>query len=207
MKEIWKDIENYEGYYQISNLGRVKSLNRTVKRSDGRVEYRKGTLMKTRISNSNKAKNKNASDRESITLNKDGNTKYHLIHRLVAKAFIPNPENKKTVNHIDGNPLNNIVTNLEWATYSENVKHAYDNGLYPNVVRAMIAINIETGEFIRTRTLTEMAKELNVETSSIRVCARENMKKGKLEHTTNGYAVIYSDNSRRKDDYWREREI
>lgn len=206
MKEIWKDIENYEGYYQISNLGRVRSLDRIVKRSNGRVENRKGKLMSTRVSNSNKAKNKNASDRENITLNKDGQIKHHLIHRLVAQAFIPNPENKKTVNHIDGNSLNNIVTNLEWATHSENVQHAYDNGLYPNVIRAMIAINIETGEFIRTRTLTEMSKTINAKTSSVRVCARENMKKGKLEHTINGYALIYTDNSRRKADYWNERE-
>lgn len=199
MKEIWKDIENYEGYYQISNLGRVRSLDRIVKRSDGRIENRKGKLMSTRVSNSNKAKNKNASDRENITLNKDGQIKHHLIHRLVAQAFIPNPENKKTVNHIDGDSLNNIVTNLEWATHSENVIHAYNNNLYPNITRRMAGVNKNTGELIESNTLTEMAKILNVSTAAVRVCARENMKKNKLHHTCKDYYLYYTEPSTRVD--------
>ena len=61
--------------------------------------------------------------------NKDGKYRYCYVHRLVAQAFIPNPENKKEVNHLDGNKLNNCVDNLEWVTREENIRHAFDNEL------------------------------------------------------------------------------
>lgn len=105
MKEIWKDIPDYDGY-QISNLGRLKSLKRNI-------------TMKC---------NKRG-DYNSIGLyNKDGYKRFN-IHRLVAQVFIPNPDNLPCVNHIDGNKLNNCVDNLEWCTHSENSKHAYNNNL------------------------------------------------------------------------------
>lgn len=105
MKEIWKDIPDYDGY-QISNLGRLKSLKRNI-------------IMKC---------NKRG-DYNSIGLyNKDGYKRFN-IHRLVAQVFIPNPDNLPCVNHIDGNKLNNCVDNLEWCTHSENSKHAYNNNL------------------------------------------------------------------------------
>lgn len=115
MEEIWKDIKGYEGLYQISNLGRVKSLDR----------ISKGRKYKSKILSIQKNKN----GYQTITLYDCSNYKGFTIHRLVALSFIPNPQNKKCVNHKDGNKENNKVTNLEWVTHSENMKHAFDKGL------------------------------------------------------------------------------
>lgn len=108
-KEEWKDIENYEGLYEISSLGRVK---RTFKKSFN--------FLKPQY---------NRYGYQIYSLTKQGKTKKHTTHRLIAKAFIPNPLNKPEVNHIDGNKKNNNIKNLEWATSSENRIHAYKNGL------------------------------------------------------------------------------
>ena len=120
MDEIWKDIKNYEGYYQISNLGRVKSLDRYVLGKDGKLHFKKGVMFSILY-------NKRV-DVYEVHLRKNNKRKCFKVHRLVAEAFIPNddPENKTTVNHIDGNRANNRTDNLEWASYSENEKHSYD---------------------------------------------------------------------------------
>ena len=109
MKEIWKDIEGYEGLYQVSNLGKVKSLKRMIKK-------RKCEELIKIASITNKGYYR-------LPLCKCGKVKYFHIHRLVAEAFIPNIENKPTVDHIDRNKLNNIVSNLRWATYKEQNKN------------------------------------------------------------------------------------
>lgn len=119
MEEIWKDIKDYEGYYQISNLGNVRSIERTVKRITHSVKI-SSKLLKLR---------KTSNDYFNIQLCKDSGCKSKLIHRLVAEAFIPNPENKPEVNHKDGNKANNNVLNLEWNTSKENSQHSYDSGL------------------------------------------------------------------------------
>lgn len=119
MKEIWKDIKDYEGVYQVSNLGRVKSLSRFHNNNSG------GYLSKERILKQNIKRGY-----LTVGLCKEGKTKTYSVHRLVAIAFIVNPHNKKTVNHIDGNKTNNLVSNLEWCTYSENQQHAFNIGLH-----------------------------------------------------------------------------
>ena len=116
MEEIWKDIKGYEGLYQISNFARVKSLPR--KRKFGnRTRIIPETIMKVH------AKPSGYKYIKLYDVPRHQITKH--IHRLVAQAFIPNPENKEDVNHIDGNKANNVVTNLEWVTRSENLLHAY----------------------------------------------------------------------------------
>jgi len=118
MEEIWKDIKNYEGYYQVSNFTRVKSLERLVK--NGKSERLvKEKVLKPSLRNGYLA----------VSLSKEGELKTFKLSRLVAKAFIPNPDNKPTVNHIDGVKTNDIVSNLEWNTHSENIQHAFDTGL------------------------------------------------------------------------------
>lgn len=106
--EEWKNIKGTEGLYQISTLGRVKSL-------------RKNIILKPSIV----AKRNNKQGYQIVHIK----YKQYYIHRLVAEAFIPNTKNLPQVNHIDGNKLNNNVKNLEWVTAKENIKHAYKTGL------------------------------------------------------------------------------
>ena len=121
MEEIWKDVEGYEGYYQISNLGNIRSLDRVITRSDGVTHLRKGRAMAKRIS----------SDGYIIAkLSMNGKSKSIGVHILVARHFIPNPDNCPEVNHKDCNRKNNSVGNLEWCTHQQNVKYSADLGHY-----------------------------------------------------------------------------
>lgn len=120
MEEIWKDIPSYEGYYQVSNLGNFRSLPRIIKyKSNGTRNYPSKVLL-TETTKDNY---------QRIVLMKDGVKARYQAHRLVALTFIPNPDNKPLINHIDGNKSNNVVTNLEWCTASENMIHADNTGL------------------------------------------------------------------------------
>ena len=117
-EEIWKDIEGYEGIYQVSNLGRVRSLTRKVDCKGGQRTI-KGKILKPIISFNSYL---------SVDLRQHQKHKTALIHRLVAQAFIPNPNDFPIVNHIDNNPQNNCANNLEWCTQSYNVKYSYIYG-------------------------------------------------------------------------------
>lgn len=109
--EIWKPIPNYEGIYQISNLGNVQSLDRYEVQSNGIKRFRKGRILKISI-------DKYGYNR--VELNKNSNPKLYLVHRLVAETFIPNPNRYPEVNHKDEVKTNNKVDNLEWCTNKYN---------------------------------------------------------------------------------------
>ena len=118
---IWKDAVGYEGIYEVSNSGliRTKEGKTTYTERHG-IRTWKQRVLKQKIDKENSCR---------VSLWKDGKEQTHLVHRLVAKAFIPNPENKGFVNHKDGNRQNNHVDNLEWNTYEENQNHAFDTDL------------------------------------------------------------------------------
>ena len=126
MTEIWKDIKDFEGLYQVSNLGNVKSLSRYVKNKNGKriVEEK---ILKNQI---------NKKGYYSVVLRKNNKSFTKEIHRLVAITFIENTNNYPVINHIDGNKLNNKLDNLEWCTYKHNIREAYRLGLnrYTNLV-------------------------------------------------------------------------
>lgn len=120
LMEIWKDVKGYEGYYKISNLGRIYILEKRFIDSIGRRR-----VLKAKYAKPTKAGN----TYEFVRLTKNKEAKIKYIHRIVAENFLPLVEGKEWVNHIDGDKLNNKAENLEWCTPSENIRHAFDTGL------------------------------------------------------------------------------
>lgn len=151
-KLIWKPIPDYEGFYEVSNTGLVKSLARISKAGRGGVPIQE-RIMKTRIDKYGYCQ---------IKISKDGTHKRTCVHRLVALAFIPNPENKPQVNHINCIKTDNNVKNLEWNTVQENITHAVANNLRGSLLGTKRAYKVQqpkrriavnqfslTGEFIK----------------------------------------------------------
>ena len=158
MYEIWKDIEGYEGLYQISNKGHVKSLYKGSERILKPVLNRSGYYY--------------------IMLYNDNVRKIFSLHRLVAQAFIPNPENKPQVNHLDENKKNNCVDNLEWATAKENSNYGSRN---ERISRKILQYS-KSGDFIREwQSAVEVKRVLGIDQGNIAHCCRGNPK-----HTTAG---------------------
>ena len=160
MNEIWKDIKDYEGIYQVSNLGRVKGLLRYDSRGNLRVER----MLKPISTNDGYVK---------VNLSKNGVKRKRPIHRLVAEAFISNSENKSQVNHIDENKTNNSVDNLEWVTAKENINHG--TSLYRRAMTqrktqpsiSIIAIDIANGEYNEYISINDCARKLQVNPAGI----------------------------------------
>lgn len=126
IEEIWKDIVGYEGSYQVSNLGRIKSLDRYIKRGNV-IQFKKGKIL-TPVENKDLY--------HSLKLSKNGKSKTYRVHRIVAEHFCKKPDNyeniKYEVNHKDFNRGNNVYTNLEFITHSKNIEYSCINGRYNN---------------------------------------------------------------------------
>lgn len=114
MEEVWKPIEGYESLYEISNFGIVKSIGRKYRWNNNIYILKKPIFPKLK---------RNRTGHLQVVLSKDGHSKMFLVHRLVAFAFIPNPQNLPIINHIDENPSNNSVDNLEWCTRKYNCNY------------------------------------------------------------------------------------
>lgn len=141
LKEIWLPVVGYESGYEVSNYGNVRSLARKINRSSTLMNIRERVLTKS-IYNTGYY---------YVALCGVGKPKKATIHKIVAKAFIPNPDNKPYINHIDGNKLNNYVDNLEWCSPKENNLHARETGLArwakgKDAPTSREVINIKTGE-------------------------------------------------------------
>jgi hypothetical protein len=135
----WRPIKEYEGLYEVSDTGLVKALEKRVERGKCNRTW-KEHIKKYGVDSKGYLR---------VTLSKDGTNKTYKVHRLVATAFTPNPDNLPQVNHIDGNKSNNCVSNLEWCTQSENMRHAFNTGL-----------NHNNGEFNSQSKLTQEDVEL-----------------------------------------------
>lgn len=178
ISEIWKDVKGFDGY-EISNLGNIK---------------RNGRLLKLSAWNQYK----------TIRLRTESNEKTVYIHRLVAMAFIPNPENKPMINHIDGNKLNNTVSNLEWCTRQENEIHAWKHGLKERIRETakenlkIARMHVHTKKPVTQMTLdgkviklwdsaSDVMKEIGIDASGITKCCKGKLKK------TGGYKWQYTE--------------
>ena len=169
INEIWKPIKGYEGLYEVSNLGRIKSLKRLVKKWDGyRIVPEK--ILTPRANNRGYLR---------INLCKDGITKTFSPHRLVAEAFIPNPDNLPCVNHKDENPLNNVVSNLEWCTYSYNNSYGNRNKRIALSNSKPVLQYTLDGQFVKEWSSTMECGRNGFQQSSVAACCRGERNKHK----------------------------
>ncbi len=161
MNSEWKDIEGFEGLYKVNRNGDVLSLvGWNGKQYINRERILKPTLTTTGY--------------QKVDLKRDGKRKSLKLHRIVAMAFIPNPNNYPIINHIDGNPLNNSIENLEWCTQKHNCKHAYDTGLRKRKLNEANVVE----EYCKSdkTSATKVARRFNATTSSVcRVLKQNNI--------------------------------
>lgn len=172
--EIWKTIKNFERY-EVSNLGNVRSKDIEYVAKDNKKYYYKGKTLKL---TETRAHNK-PNGYYVVNLRVQGKANIRCVHRLVAEAFIPNPENKPTVNHKDGNKQNNNIDNLEWATYRENNIHAIKNNLRPSSYKGTKVIQYKDGKTYIYNSCTEAANKTNLNRSSISHCVNGTQNKTK----------------------------
>lgn len=188
-EEIWKDVVGYEGLYKVSNLGRIRSLDRVVAHHTAGTAVRKGKIRKLSFDG----------NYLNVSFTKDKKTVTRRIHRVVAEAFIPNPDNLSDVDHIDCDKLNNCVSNLRWCTSAENTGYAWENGLIHPIPYA------ERSEWSRERSAaanrravirsdgkwykstTDAAKDLGVSRGAVSHVLRG------LNETCQGYSFTYAE--------------
>ena len=162
-KETWKEIKGYEGLYQVSNLGRIKSLPKHI----GNRYFSKEKIMKPQLINGN---------RLQVRLSREGTVKNFRVHRLVAENFIKNPYNLPQVNHIDENPQNNNVNNLEWCDAKYNSNYGTRIKRISEKHKKRIISLDNSGKIEYYDSTTEAQQKNNVSRSSIIKCCKQKQK-------------------------------
>lgn len=194
-KEIWKDIKGYEGLYQASNLGNIKSLGRTFENKGSYSGYctTKDKILKPRP----------CSRYYKVALYKDSKRKDYLLHRIIAETFIENTENKPYVNHKDENCFNNNANNLMWCTHKENMnwgtrnkRIALKNTNNPKRCKKVIQYDLN-GNFIKEySSIKEACKELNIKNKHIGQCCKKHYGR----KTVSGYKWEFADDKNTRVD-------
>ena len=185
----FRTLKNFENYYIISNTGIIKSVDRYVNCG---IKYNNKVLKKGK-----EIKPIIVKGYYNVSLSKNGKSKQYSIHRLVAQTFIPNPNNLPQVNHIDGNKLNNCVSNLEWCTAKHNINESYRIGLHSkkSIMNSINAMNkktrkkivqIKNNNIIKIyESLTQAEKNTNIKIDNISACLNNRSK------TAGGYIWKY----------------
>jgi len=179
-EEIWEKIIELNCYYEISNLGNVKSVSRVVKSSVQKNGFR---ITKEKI----KPSQDNGKGYKQLYVQINRKRILFYIHRLVAKYFIENPLNLPEVNHIDGNKSNNSFKNLEWVTRKENVNHAFDIGLMKNrkTGKRIKVFQILENDVVLWNSISNASNSLKIDSSSISKVCRN------INKTAGGYKWSY----------------
>ena len=183
--EIWKDVVGYEGVYQVSNTGKIKRVGKYTNQfgktwGDERV-LKPATKSKGYM---------------YVQLSKDGEAKPKHVHRIVAEAFIPNPENKPTVNHKNRNKADNSVENLEWATYTENNRHIVrslgnDKQIEYAIKKPVLQFDLNMNCIAEYPSYREAQRQTGI--SAIDVVCRGKRHKGRKQKTAGGYIWRYKE--------------
>lgn len=176
--EVWRDIVGYEGLYQVSNFGRVKSLKRKYINQYGEFGEKEEFIKAQRLSAFDKSR-KDTKGYFVVSLADNDRGKWVRVHRLVATAFLPNPDNLPEVNHKDGNKQNNNVENLEWVSHAQNCLHAWRSGLR------------KKGEAERVRKIKEHNLGLKNISKEMVLDIFQNCKYGKKGYSANAFADKY----------------
>lgn len=155
MEEIWKPIPGYEGIYEASNLGRIRTANgKTTSNARCPVRVWQQRVLKSKVQTRSSGRKD-----QRVNLWKDGVESTHLVARLVAMSFLPMPFDKLTVNHINGNPMDNRIENLEWCTLQENIHHAFETGLQKNSEKAVVLESFD-GHKLSFKSMAEASRYL-----------------------------------------------
>lgn len=182
-EEIWRPVVGYEGYYEVSNLGRVRSLDREVYAGHGATMIKKGRVLAQ--TNNHKYKN--------VHLSIDGHARKPTVHRLVAEAFLENPDNLPMVNHKDENPHNNNVNNLEWCTCKYNNNYGTKNERISKAMtngknsKGVLQYDLEGNLVGAFPSMKQATRELGYDNSAISACCI-----GKAK-TSYGYVWRYNE--------------
>lgn len=183
--EIWKDVIGYEDIYQVSNSGKIKRIGAYTNQT-GKT-WRSERILKPATKGRGYM---------YVQLSKNGRARPKHVHRLVAEAFIPNPENKPTVNHKNGNKADNSVENLEWATYTENNMHSVrilgnDNQIEYAIKKPVIQFDLNGNFIAEYPSYREAQRRTGI--NSIDVVCRGERQKGRKQKTAGGYIWKYKE--------------
>lgn len=188
MSEIWKAIPGYEGLYEVSNLGHVRSVARIVRASGISQRRAFGRVLKPYT---------NKLRYQYVALSKDGKPKTLLVHRLVANVFVPNPNNYSIINHKDENPSNNRADNLEWCTQMYNVH--YGTGMERGDAKsnhgrmAVDKLDLNGNYICSYRSISEAAEAVGVRKQCICACLKGKHSNGRNVFTAGGYKWRYKE--------------